>query len=317
MDERLLLLSTFRFLNIDAPDGIYPLMPGVDILVGESFKARYLTNEFGRMAGAIENYHFTHVGHLVVGDIPLSFFESLSPDIILATWLGWVDWLIQDSWLIKDNAIACEIAYCMRTSKGQTSWSNNGLYSRLTNASGMPAVTTSFNLKDIERWSIICNSVRELIFASKGVMGGQVSDKGYSKFARFYNFVDTSRRTAYPSIKIAHCCSALESLFSTDTVELSHRLSERVAVLFAGQGEDPEDVYKFTKDCYAVRSSVTHGSPVSSRLTGRLDELSIGMLDRMRKVVELLLVDKELVAILNGSNEGIETYFRKLLFHRK
>ena len=308
-----LFISTFRFLTVDAPDGVYPLMPGIDIVVGRGGK-KYLSQELRNIAGAIEYEHLTGANHLVVGEVPGDFFEDIPLELILTMWLGWVDWLLQDAWLIKDNSIVCEIAYCKQIKNGAVKWANNGLYSKIFTARGLSAEEVVFSAEEIKQWNTVCDTNRSLIFSNKAVMGGKVSDKGYSRFARFYHFLDTSRRTPYEAVKIAHCCSALESLFSTDTVELSHRLSERVAFLFARHGHDAEVVYQFIKDCYSVRSSVTHGSPVPSKFSKGLETQSEILQNYMRELVFLLAKDKRLFTVLEGGNEGVEQYFRKLIF---
>jgi hypothetical protein len=309
-----LFVSTLRYLTVDAPDGIYNLMPGIDVIVGAELKNKYLTSELRDISGRIEFEHLIGASHLIVGDVPISFFDGLPLTLIITTWLGWVDWLLQDSWLIKDNSIVCEIAYCKRTKEGAVQWANNGLYSKIYTARGLPNAEVIFNAEEIQKWNITCDTNRSLIFANKAVMGSRVSDKSYSRFARFYHFLDTSRRAPYEAVKIAHCCSALESLFSTDTVELSHRLSERVAFLFARNGSDAEAMYQFIKDCYAVRSSVTHGSPVPSKFSKGLETQSENLQNYMRKLVFIITEDKNLFDVLNGGNEGIELYFRKLIF---
>lgn len=313
-EDGYVFVSTLRYLTVDAPDGTYNLMPGVDVIVGAEFKKKYLTPELRDISGRIEFEHLMAATHLIVGDVPGSFFDELPLTLTITMWLGWIDWLIQDSWLIKDNSIVCEIAYCKQTKDGVVQWANNGLYSKMFTARGLPDTEIVFNAAEIEQWNTVCDTNRSLIFANKSVMGGRVSDKSYSRFARFYHFLDTSRRTPYEAVKIAHCCSALESLFSTDTVELSHRLSERVAFLFAKHGSDAETVYQFIKDCYAVRSSVTHGSPVPSKFSKGLETQSENLQKHMRKLVFIITEDKHLFEVLSGGNEGIESYFRKLIF---
>ncbi len=314
-EDSYVFISSLRYLVVDAPVGLYNLMPGIDILVGEEHKKKYLTPELRSAAGEIEFQHLINANHLLVGDAG-EFFDGLPLHLILTMWLGWVDWLIQDSWLIKDNSIVCEIAYCREIKGGVVQWANNGLYSKIFNSRGEPDTEVIFNAEEVQKWNEVCDATRSLIFANKSVMGGRVSDKSYSKFARFYHFLDTSRRTPYEAVKIAHCCSALESLFSTDTVELSHRLSERIAFLFAREGDDAEVVYQFIKDCYAIRSSVTHGSPVPTKFSKSLEDQSEKLQGYMRRLVFIISKDKELLDVLNGKNEGIELFFRKLIFRQ-
>lgn len=313
-DDGYIFVSTLRYLKLDAPDGVYSLMPGVDVVVGEKLKKQYLTAELRDICGKIEFQHLVGASHLVVGNLPMSFAEGAPVTLAITMWLGWIDWLIQDSWLVKDNSIVCEIAYCKKTKLGVAQWANNGLYSKMSTARGLPDVEVVFSTQDIQQWNKLCDTNRSLIFSNKSVMVGRISDKSYSRFARFYHFLDTSRRTPYAAIKIAHCCTALESLFSTDTVELSHRLSERVAFLFSRHGSDAETVYQFIKDCYSVRSSVTHGSPVPSKFSKGLENQSENLQEYMRKLVFMISEDKRLFDVLNGGNEGIELYFRKLIF---
>ncbi|WP_288463276.1 HEPN domain-containing protein [uncultured Pseudomonas sp.] len=308
------IVSTLRFVKVTADEGVYELMPGVNVVVGEKLKKEWLGEELKKYAGLIEYSHFQSASHLLVGRMPINWFGDLAPDTILYTWLNFVDWLIKDSWVLKDNSIACEIAYSKFVKDGREIWSNNGLYSVVSHATGGGPVEVTFDAGELQKWNFQSAKIREMVFSKEGIMGMQVSDKGYTKFARFYHFVDTSRRTRYPAVKIAHCCSALESLFSTDTTELSHKLAERIAFLLAGYGENAEDVYKFIRDCYSVRSAVTHGSAVSGRLSNSLESLSIRMLDVLRKIVLILMEDAELFEKMNGKNEGVEQYFRELIF---
>lgn len=51
-----------------------------------------------------------------------------------------------------------------------------------------------------------------------------------------------------------------------------------------------------------------------SKFSKGLEAQSESMQNYMRKLVFIITQDKHLFDVLNGSNEGIELYFRKLIF---
>ena len=62
--------------------------------------------------------------------------------------------------------------------------------------------------------------------------------------------------------RITSAITCLESLFLEEDVELSHRLSQRVAALLRIYNLSPIAVYKNVKDAYAIRSKYIHGAEI-------------------------------------------------------
>lgn len=87
----------------------------------------------------------------------------------------------------------------------------------------------------------------------------------YSRYGRAYSFIKSARVTIDPAMKIAHYCSALESLFSTDNSELTYKLSERVSLFMKDMGYEPMDVFSDMKHYYSIRSAVTHGDSIKGK----------------------------------------------------
>ncbi|KWS44776.1 hypothetical protein AL057_09790 [Pseudomonas amygdali pv. myricae] len=75
-----------------------------------------------------------------------------------------------------------------------------------------------------------------------------------------------------------------------------------------------EGRYQFMKKAYAIRSQVTHGSHIKKLDIDASPVISEGLLDLCREIVFLILRDSTKQAVVYGSNEFIEDYFRKALF---
>lgn len=310
-----LVVSTLRYLKVDAAPGRYELMPGIDLLVGDKAKRKYLNAEFRNVAGLIEYEHFSSADHLLVGEFEDDFCgKQHSSATVVLFWLVWLDWLLQDSWLIKDNSIVCEVAFC-RVKNRTIEWSKNGLFSKAHTASGDDQADVIFTEHDLVEWNRLSNEVRKRFYSNEKAHISRSSSKEFSRFARFIHFASFSRRTPDPAMKISQNCSALESLFSTDASELSHRLSERVAFFLAASGHDAESTFERMKKCYGVRSKVTHGTHVKLR-DDEVESLSAWMLVIMRDIAMKLIEYDEVYQVLNGKNDEIDAYFRKLIFCR-
>lgn len=311
------LLSTFRWLKVDAAPGVYRLMPTVSLVVGKNMIARYLTSELRVAAGLIEFQHLKEADHLIVSvpeDKDCWDDRFTHGDHALKVWMMYLDWALQDTWLVADNCIICEIAYCKFTANGRTTWSNNNLYAQASMADGHRMKTVTWNEEMIGAWAREGLRLREHLHETGYDIFTDITSNKVTRFARFLQFVQAARRESFPAIKIAQMCSALESLFSTTETELTHRLSERVAFFLGGDPEQMEGTYKFIKKAYAIRSQVTHGSPVNAKLAGSTAEISKAMVDILREIAFKVISDGP-EGVTYKSNEQIEDHFRRCLFN--
>jgi hypothetical protein len=292
------------------------MMPGISIVNDPSYIKKWLDKEFKYFAGQIEYDHLMAADHLIAcrpeeGSIWESYDHS---EPLLLTWLIWLSWLIEDSWLVKDNCIGCELAHCNFHHNGKIYWTSNGLFSTLSKANGEALTSTIFSASEIEQWKSVSLELRTHLH-SKGFssLHSPIS-KASSRFDRFLSFITSSRKAAYPPLKIAQLCSALESLFSTSISELTHRLSERVAHFLGGSAGAMENRYQFMKKAYGIRSQVTHGSHIKQADIEASLAISEGLLNICQEIVFMVLREPEKQAVVYGSNEAIEDYFRKQLF---
>lgn len=309
------LLTTFRYLDFKAPAGSYEFMPGVTLILGPKNVSSYIGSDFRKYAGEIEYSHFEGANNIVVGEFDrASWGKDINSADMLFCWLVWIEWALQDSWLAFDSCVHSEIAFAKRVNGKVFEWSNNNLSTHASDCFGSRTEVATIDSDDLRLWIERSVKLRTYMHERGFSIATPVISKNYTRFARFINFVQLARRSSHPAMKVSQMCSALESLFSTDTSELTHRLSERVAMFLGGDGDVMEKNYQAMKKCYAVRSQVTHGSHIKNSVAEGIPEMSFNMMEMLRTIALKIIDSEELSKLFDGENDGIENFFRKLLF---
>ena len=72
-------------------------------------------------------------------------------------------------------------------------------------------------------------------------------------------YVAMARKEAVVPVKILMYCSAMEALVASSTMELSHQVAERVAVLIGKNKDERCKIYSDIKKGYDTRSKIAHG----------------------------------------------------------
>ncbi|MDH5380018.1 MAG: HEPN domain-containing protein [Cyclobacteriaceae bacterium] len=127
---------------------------------------------------------------------------------------------------------------------------------------------------------------------------------------RAWYFVLSARTSGALPIKIIAYCTALECLFTSSQTELSHRISERVAMLIGVDSIEMVKTYKLIKKAYNIRSTIVHGS-ILKGTNDDLKEISSELDEILRK---LLTGEYE---IFTKKDEKIDEYFLQKLFEFK
>jgi hypothetical protein len=133
---------------------------------------------------------------------------------------------------------------------------------------------------------------------------------GTLRFDRFNYFLAVARSSTDVAFKIAHYCSALESLVANQQVELSHQVSERVAVALTAPGPDRIKIFKCIKDGYGYRSKTVHGASFKQKDIDRLSECAINLDHVCRQLLyEYYNEDGKLRAALEDSDVAMTEFF--------
>lgn len=309
-------ISTFRFLNItEELKEPFALIPGINIINDKNEILKILDDEFQTMAGAIESHHFTNSNHILFCEFNEKDFNfNGSSNDALMLWLMWLEILIRDSWLIKENCIVCEIAYMRMIDGKHTEWSNNALMASTSLSSGEEFKEIEFNKEELIGWESRSHKLQSYLHDKDSSMLSSFIEKRYSRIARALRFVNAARREKHPAVKISHYCSAFESLFSTDNAELSHKLSERIAFFLKNYDYDALIVYDDIKSFYNVRSKVTHGDSLQDKKIDMIPKLSQKSDKYLHYIINILLEDSKLINLFDGNKEKQDNFFKELIF---
>ncbi|TPG92425.1 hypothetical protein EEL32_01465 [Brevibacillus laterosporus] len=220
-------------------------------------------------------------------------------------------------WLIKDHAVNTETGFLYLFNEEVTSHqvTSNSRQIRFTNASGKhtPTKFTSKEIdQSIELMSMFNKNIIRTVDAQSSLSAVNTSA---SRIERFIYFLQASRSQSHLPSKIALYCTMLETLLSTSSSEITHKISERAARMI---GETPEkriEIYNTVKKVYKIRSSIVHGSTIDKKLTNQITDLSIWMDDLLRKIFIKIIYDYNLQVLFDhGEQKELEEWFTNLIF---
>lgn len=308
-------ISTLRYLNItEKLKEPLTLIPGVDLINDKKEISKILDDEFQNMAGLIETTYFKNSNHIIYCEFnEKDFGLNSSSNEALKLWLIWVEILIKDSWLVKDNCMICEIAYMKMQDGTHSEWSNNSLMSSTSLCTGGEYQETEFSIEELIEWESKSHKLQSYLHKKDSSILSSFIEKKYSRLGRALRFIIASRREKHAAIKIAHYCSAFESLFSTDNAELSHKLSERIALFLKSYNYDPFKVYDDVKSFYNIRSKVTHGDSLEDKKANSIPQMSQTCDKYLRFIINTILNDNKLLEIFDGNKEKQESLFKELI----
>ena len=276
--ENNLFITCFRNFSIEGSTGEYfELLPGICLTNDEREMKRLLSNDLRKIIGVIEYDHLKRSDHLVFCRFGDEVFKELESDRILLVLLLWVKSLFRTAWIIKDHCYECDAAFLIRREMQRKQCSSNFLAQRPLLADES-IEEIPFKSDELEAWKSLHHRIEVYLHGAKSTEIDFFMEKSYCRSGRALHFVNSARTSTSSPFRIAHSCSALETLFSTDSSELSHKLSERVAFFLGGLGYSKVEVFKNMKAAYNVRSKLTHGDSLSSKLLEGLPQVA-GILD--------------------------------------
>ena len=109
--------------------------------------------------------------------------------------------------------------------------------------------------------------------------------------------------------------SVLECLFSTDPMEVTHKLSERVALFLEQSPEERQNIFKEIKKLYGLRSTIVHGGNLSRNLSAENHKMGGELEQIAHRVLKRLFKDLDLLERLSKKRPQVQKYFENLLFY--
>lgn len=306
--------ATIKNLHLaDFTDESFEFMPTINISKSTKLKNSILTAKNKEIIGVIETFFFENNNcffHLEFENDDEAF-QDLSSIEILEMLLIWIDEILKNSWLIKDNCIIIDTAFLISEIDEKTEASSLRLEYQLTNSKGI-VQDVIFTKKEIEEFEKYHDRIENYLYGKNSGAFKFMLNKNFSRIGRTLIFIKQAREARNLPYKISNYCSALETLFSTDSSELSHKLSERIAFFLFPEFNKIE-TFKTVKKAYLVRSKLTHGDHLDQKLIDILGELSESMDNFLRIIINKILRDENLVSIFDSDNAKVDSYFESLI----
>lgn len=199
--------------------------------------------------------------------------KDVSPRNYLISRLYEVQLFLMTSWIFKDNSINVENGFLFYSKNGALTADSNSIAHHYSTADGK-----------VEPISITRNELRAIRESHRKIL--PTIDPTYElprsslttehpRYARASYFINGARGTMDIAIKVAHYCTAFETLFSHSTTELSHQMAERISFYLFNSAEDRLKNYRKIKSAYSLRSKVVHGSTLQDKKLAEATETSI------------------------------------------
>jgi len=280
--------------------------PRIYITNNKKEKERLFNQATVNAIGYIE-YHDILNSELIaysLGEFP---DDEISPIEYLNKYLSMLRVYFFCTWLIKDNSANFDLGFlCYENKRNEFEVSSNFFNYHNYNSDGKSSITEFTKHELLNAAKILFDNT---------IVGEKVdttaSERRYGKTSTAGHFVQFARVCNDIGLKMTNYCSALETLFSTNNTELSHRLSERISLFIGTNKKERIELYKTLKSSYHIRSKVIHGGSFKN---GQIVEMRIlirKMDEICRKVLTSSLSAPENENIFDLNNEELDEFFMK------
>ena len=218
-------------------------------------------------------------------------------------------------WLIKDNSVSFDrgfLQYPYEKSKTPQISANNWT-TRYSKADGQFGVT-EFSKEEMRTAISMYNSLYGATPSSDvsphltpGTAGA------VDRLSRALYFLQGARSMEDFPEKVTSYCTSFEALVSTNSTELAHQVSERVAVLI---GEDPSEaleIYRNLKKAYGTRSKLVHGDQLTAEKDQYLTQ-SLNCDKYLRRLLHVVMTNDGVGKAIAQNPEKVDQFFLGKLF---
>lgn len=294
---KVLYIAAVRCLHVDRNLGRGIRLWGDVFLTSDrSHVSTLITPQFVELAGKLEASSLLEKPSVVYQLAELD--ESIEPG---PSAIAYLDRLIALTtlflnclWIVKDCSANLDVGfleYPYRSPKTYVSSNTRANY--WSNARG-EIEDSSFTAEEIRQARDLFRVYRRDDDGVPQVDVNQLNDPAQTdRVARTLYFLQGARGEANLAGKVAQYVTCFESLLSTDSAELAHKLSERTAMYLGGTPAERLQTYRTIKSAYGVRSKVVHGDYVPAkalrdlaRLSKETDTLLRGLLGKILKSID-------------------------------
>ncbi|MGH8015178.1 MAG: hypothetical protein ACREBV_03210 [Candidatus Zixiibacteriota bacterium] len=279
-----------------------------------------ITSDFRFVFGEMETQHILDAPAVIYSIVEHKepFPNELAAVTFLSSNLKLVQAFLMCLWLQKDNSVNFDLGFLVHPygDKSIPNFHSSSRNVRFSNAIG-EIVVTKFGESEIKTARNILTNLfgmqidYEDLKVVQSIFGEEVS-----RVERSFYFAQIARGSSNFGLKVANYVTCFESIFCTDTAELSHKLAERLA-LFVGDSETERlDIYKNMKRAYNIRSKIVHGDKVSKKSNSEFKDICLYCDNMLRRTFEKILTSKEEIEFFKCESSELEEYFLRLLFNK-
>lgn len=258
----------------------------------------------------------------LLGIVSRDDFEKLSNKIlhlytcILSDYLAFL-WFVKDNSVTYDNAILY-INDCKVVASSLNYLPISNCFGEfLIEEFSEEEMNFCFNVAQLYNTNVFSNKKpdKENIVVNR--IDTNSNDSNYNdnnRIERAFIFLQSLRATVLLPQKIALYIPVFECLFSTDSNEITHKVSERVAQYIGSDKMDKLEIFKTVKECYDLRSKFFHGSPLSKKhnTKEKQKELAKKIDSICRKVfLKAITHDSE---VFKSDDKKLSDFFDSLIF---
>lgn len=148
-----------------------------------------------------------------------------------------------------------------------------------------------------------------------------ISDTGYhyrdynenNRIQRALSFLVMARSNSFLPLKVSIYIAILETLFTTDSIEVNYKVCQRVAFYLGGDYEKKFANFQKVKEAYDIRSKFFHGQELAKKkdTRGYLASVSVEIDNILRNILtKVLFEDSELFL---KDNNFLNSYYNQLV----
>lgn len=325
--EKLRFILGVKIIQVDEPLGKGEIIvDDLRITNERAIRQKFVTPQFMEAVGGLEAQAILTDDALIHGEVEAPI--PCTPDNchqLLSQLLHSAGLFLNALWLVKDNATTFELGFLEMALPGfGPVWLSNFLAQTVQTADGTkPKVR--FTRAELRRAREIYRGVL-LPLSSAGnedVANGEpqsrlgpinIAHATVPRLKRAFYFLSSARANRDLGVKIAMYCSLLESLFSTDSNEITHKISHRIAIFLADQPQERCELFKRVKDAYGIRSKVVHGDSLGKAASKDIASISRDADDICRRVLNKIISDPNLIIQFNADKKSLDDYFLRSSF---
>ena len=275
-----------------------------------------MTNALRENAGALEAEQILNGNPFVysIAEYPVEDASHEKQLSVLYAHLARAQEFINILWLIKDNSVNFELGFLQYPYRKDPARISSYFVSSLFSSADGTRSEVIFDKTELATAiSMFINLYgeedEETLLSSPTL----VPTGGIDRVSRSFYFLQGARLMGFLPEKIAYYCTCFETLVSTSATELTHQVSERVAILIAKKPSESVKIYRNIKRAYDTRSKFVHGGQLNAEET-RYTTDSQNCDSYLRRLFHTLINNPDIRNAIGQNPEKVNQFFLGRLF---